>query len=77
VAHKNDLNAIETEINIFCLPGIEPRYIGTFLFVGYLTMSRDSVAGIATGYGLDDRGFGVRVPIGLRIFSSLHRPDRL
>jgi hypothetical protein len=39
--------------------------------------SRDSVVGIATGYGLDDRAVGVRVPIGSRIFSSPNRPDRL
>jgi hypothetical protein len=37
----------------------------------------DSAVGIATGYGLDDRGFGVRVPVGSRIFSSPCRPDRL
>jgi hypothetical protein len=30
--------------------------------------SRGSVAGVATRYGLDDRGIGVRVPVGLRIF---------
>jgi hypothetical protein len=30
-----------------------------------------------TGYGLDDRGFGVQVPVGSRIFSSPRRPDRL
>jgi hypothetical protein len=40
-------------------------------------MSRDSAVGIATGYGLDDRGVGVRVPVGLRIFSSPCRPDWL
>jgi hypothetical protein len=34
--------------------------------------SRDSVVGIATGYGLDDRGVGVRVPVG-----SPRRSDRL
>jgi hypothetical protein len=39
--------------------------------------SRDSSVGIATSYGLDDRGFGVRVPVGSRIFSSPNRPDRL
>jgi hypothetical protein len=39
--------------------------------------SRDSVVGIANGYGLDDRGVGVRVPVGSRIFSSPHRPERL
>jgi hypothetical protein len=27
-----------------------------------------------TGYGLDSRGVGVRVPVGVRLFSSLHRP---
>jgi hypothetical protein len=26
--------------------------------------SRDSVVGIAASYGLDDRGVGVRVPVG-------------
>jgi hypothetical protein len=39
--------------------------------------SRDSVVGIATSYGLDDRGVGVRVPVGSKIFSSPDRPDRL
>jgi hypothetical protein len=37
--------------------------------------SRDSAVGIATGYGLDGRGFGVRFPVRLRIFSSPRRPD--
>jgi hypothetical protein len=36
----------------------------------------DSVVGIATGYGLDFRGLGDRVPVGSRIFSSPRRPDR-
>jgi hypothetical protein len=31
--------------------------------------SRDSVVGIAIGYGLDDRWVGVRVPVGSTIFS--------
>jgi hypothetical protein len=39
--------------------------------------SRDSVVGIATGYGLDDRGVGSWIPVGSRIFSSPRRPDRL
>jgi hypothetical protein len=38
---------------------------------------RDSVIGVATGYGLDDRGTGARVPVGPRIFASPRRPDRL
>jgi hypothetical protein len=35
-----------------------------------LVRSRDSVVGIAAGYGLDDRGVGVRVPVRSRIFTS-------
>jgi hypothetical protein len=38
---------------------------------------KDSVVGIATGYGLDDRRVGVRVPVGSRIFFSPCRADRL
>jgi hypothetical protein len=37
--------------------------------------SRDSVVGIAIGYGLDDRGVGVQAPVGSRIFSSPRRPE--
>jgi hypothetical protein len=37
----------------------------------YPSGSRDSVFGIATGYGLDDQGVGVGVPVGSRIFTSL------
>jgi pyruvate-formate lyase len=40
-------------------------------------INRRSVVGIATGYGLDDRGVGVRVMVGLKIFTSPSRPDRL
>jgi hypothetical protein len=29
-----------------------------------VSWGRDSVVGIATSYGLDDRGVGVRVPVG-------------
>jgi hypothetical protein len=36
--------------------------------------SQDSVVDIVTGYGLDDRGVGVRVLVGSRMFSTLSRP---
>jgi hypothetical protein len=36
--------------------------------------SRDSAVGIATGYGLADRGVGFRVSVGSRIFSTSSRP---
>jgi hypothetical protein len=32
--------------------------------------------GIETGYGLNGRGVGVRVPVGLRIFYPPRRPHR-
>jgi hypothetical protein len=47
------------------------------LFLLDMFGSRDSVVGIAIGYGLDDRGVGFGVPVGSRIFSSPRRPDRL
>jgi hypothetical protein len=37
------------------------------------SMSRVSSIGIATGYGLDDRGAGVRFPAGAGNFSLHHR----
>jgi hypothetical protein len=43
----------------------------------YGRMSRDSVVGVGTGYGLDDRGVRTRVPVGSRIFSSPRLADRL
>jgi hypothetical protein len=39
--------------------------------------SRDSAVGMATGYGLDDQGVGVRVLMAARIFTSLYGPDWL
>jgi hypothetical protein len=47
------------------------------ILVILLNLVRDSVVGIATGYGLDDRGVRVRVPVGSRIFSCPRRPDQL
>jgi hypothetical protein len=38
--------------------------------------SQVSSGGIATGYGLDDLGAGVGVPVESRMFSSLSRPDQ-
>jgi hypothetical protein len=37
----------------------------------------DSVVDIATGYGLEDQGVGVLVPVESRIFSSPRRSDGL
>jgi hypothetical protein len=48
-----------------------------YYYYYYYYWSQDGVVGIATGYGLDDRGVGVRVPIGSRNFSSPHRSPRL
>jgi hypothetical protein len=48
-----------------------------FSHTSYVLMqNRGSIVGIATGYGLDDQGVGVRAPVGARILSSPCRPDR-
>jgi hypothetical protein len=38
---------------------------------------RVSAVRMATGYGLDDQGVGVLIPVGSRIFFSPRRPNRL
>jgi hypothetical protein len=43
----------------------------------YAVESRDSSDGIATDYGLDDQGVGVRVPVLVRNYTSPCRPQRL
>jgi hypothetical protein len=45
---KHDCMGIHTIINMYPI----------------ISESRDSVVGIGTGYGLDDREVGVRVPVG-------------
>jgi hypothetical protein len=50
------------------------KFNNILLYNIYLGMSRDSTVSITTGYGLDDRGVGVRVPIGSRIFFTSSRP---
>jgi hypothetical protein len=50
---------------------------GWYVSVHVTIEGRDSAVGIATGYGLDDGGVGVRVPVGSRIFPSPRRPYRL
>jgi hypothetical protein len=48
-----------------------------FEILTVMTKSRNSAVGIATGYGLENRGVGVRVPVGPRIFISPCCPDQL
>jgi hypothetical protein len=44
---------------------------GNFVYFFMELMSRDSAVGIATGYGMDDQGVRVQVPVGQE-FSLLH-----
>jgi hypothetical protein len=48
-----------------------------YIYIRHMITDGDSIVGIATGYGLDDREIGVRVPVGSRIFASAYRPERL
>jgi hypothetical protein len=62
-----------TIVSIVC-----PRAKGHVGDVGKLMlMSRGSAVGIETGCRLDDRGVGVQVPVGSRIFTYQYRADRL
>jgi hypothetical protein len=73
------MNELEMEImhpDLFACTSTIPSP-KTCLVTAILEASRDSVVGTAIGYRLDDRGVGVRVPVGSRIFSSPSRPDRL
>jgi hypothetical protein len=49
--------------------------ITSFDYIPENVESRSSSVGIATGYGLDSRGVGVREPVGSRIFTSSYLPD--
>jgi hypothetical protein len=65
---------IKTDLSEFSVVSIMTCLIGREDFS--IFMSRDSTVGIATEYELDERGVGVRVPVGSRIFSSRRRTDR-
>jgi hypothetical protein len=52
------------------------KWITVFKLLECYFGSCDSAVSKATGYGLDDGGFGVWVLVGSRIFSSPHRPDQ-
>jgi hypothetical protein len=54
--------------------GTSSRYV---LLIHSLAISRNSAVVIATGYGLNGRPVGVRVPVGSGISPSPRRPDRL
>jgi hypothetical protein len=63
--------------SVSCKPAKVANYNSFLLWFCIFGRSRDSGVSIATVRGLDDRGVGVRVPVGSRIFSSPRRPDRL
>jgi hypothetical protein len=43
----------------------------------HFSFYKTNTVGVTTDHGLDDRGVGARVPVGLRSFTSPYRPDRL
>jgi hypothetical protein len=58
------VQALFTDVSIFVL----------IIFPSDSRQNRDRPVGIAIGYGLDDRGVEVQVPVGSRIFSSPRLP---
>jgi hypothetical protein len=55
---------------------VSPKHMLNFNGLHSVIWRLVSPFGVATGYGLDGRGVGVRVPVGPRLFSSPRRPDR-
>jgi hypothetical protein len=76
-ASQFEPRAIDSKIRIMQIPLL--LYMPMHIPVSQRTASTrswDSADGIPTGYGLDDGGFGVRVPVWSRIFFSPRCPDR-
>jgi hypothetical protein len=65
---------LSEDISLSLLILVPMLYFG--LYWKDICSSRDIAVGIASAYGLDDRGVGFRVPVGSRILSS-PRLDRL
>jgi hypothetical protein len=59
-----DLVLVTVAISVF----LDKIYRIKFLSTTSLQKRRDRAVGISTGYGLDDQGVGVRVPMGAKIF---------
>jgi hypothetical protein len=62
---------------LFSLESVKKQTLPSLFDHFTVQTSRDSPVGIATGYGLDGLGVGVRVPVGERFFASPRSPDRL
>jgi hypothetical protein len=72
-----DIHRISVNIGLSIILGlILPLQHGFYVTVPPKLKSQDSAVVIVSGYGLDDQGVGVRVPVGSRIFSSPSRPDQ-
>jgi hypothetical protein len=76
--HKYIQSSTHIRGNAFNRPVVSVKLcVGGRELTTWSLRSRDTVIGITTGYGLDDRWVRVRLPAGKIICSSPHRPDRL
>jgi hypothetical protein len=81
IASSSALSSVSPLYTVYNSPTLPMHYLFSIFqtidspYLNY--KSRDSSVGIATGYGLDDRGVGVRVPVGATIFISPCSPDLL
>jgi hypothetical protein len=84
-SHLSHVSRVLCNARWFFMSELPSFYVTSFLSYRTLILlasvvkqrSRDSVVCIATLYGLDGRGIGVRVPVGSRILSCPLRPDQL
>jgi hypothetical protein len=71
---RNALTTFPSVILLYCCENCMAFNYCVYYYVYCIQWGQDSVVGIVTGYGLDDRGVGVRVLVGSRIFSMSSRP---
>jgi hypothetical protein len=81
IFHHSDTTAIFTFSHTYTHNGKSTVMVDTDILLDLHIVilhihGRDSSVGIATGYGLDGRGVGVRVPVGVTFLSSPRRRYR-
>jgi hypothetical protein len=72
VEHRTSIDLIKPDVTGLSESSIT-QYFMSVLYDIHIFRRWNNIVDTATGYGLDNRGVGVRVPVGARIFSKSSR----